>query len=89
MDNHRLLSAGLKLIGIYCAVYGLMNLVTVLITTFWIALSSWPQPRDTSSWDRFPILINFLLPAACWAMAYVLIRKTPWCVRKITADTSG
>jgi len=94
MNRHDWLIVGLKLLGVYFAVLGVtilsMAVLNLLIQGIEAATSTRTDPTYLAVHvGRSIDLISALQPVAYLACAFVLVRRTDWCLRKMDLKVEG
>jgi len=92
MNKHDWLVVGLKLLGVYFAILGVAILsVTILNLVIDAILAARTSSSDLLVLHKGPSvsLLSALQPIAYLAGAFVLLRRTDWCLRKILSEESS
>ena len=82
MTKRDWLTTGIKLLGVYCVIWGAASLTYAIARS----LTSGMASGDAKQGLLYFLASYALQPIAYFGLAFVLIRKTEWCVSKIQAE---
>ena len=93
MNDREFLTIGIKVAGVFFAATGFLTLVEIFTGIDIIPRAFVIGPRASMDprpwWSHYPGALIFLKPVTFFFAAFVLIRKTQWCLDMITSPADS